>query len=58
MNRKYVIDTNNKDHALDGAEFSSVFQMEQATTDIHGVCHELAYDTNTDSFVETGSFLF
>ncbi len=58
MKRKYVIDTNDKDHALNGAEFNSVFQIQQATTDIHGVCHELDYDANTDSFVETGSFLF
>lgn len=58
MSRKYVIDTNDKDHALNGAEFASVFQMEQAATGVHGVCHELAYDINTDSFVETGEFLF
>ncbi len=58
MNRKYVIDTNDKDHTLNGAEFNSVYQMEQATTGIHGVCHELTYDNNTDSYVETGSFLF
>ena len=58
MSRKYVIDTNDKDHVLNGAEFNSVFQMEQATTGIHGVCRELVYDINTDSFVEMGSFLF